>query len=274
MQASPSPISITPAFSPGPQITHGASVGSFFRWTRDDLYEQCSDHMTEKMPSSTRFGSRPRAFRMRAYSSSLSPCSAMICGVIVGASATSMRLPNGGNPTSLDIVPREFLAGEDEGQRPTVAEVRETGAFGRPGFVSDAPEIVADAVHPGLGAEPQPAATFDHIDRTPPGAVVDEPSREAGEARVRLGQRHGRTLAGIAVRAPAGAGDGGRLAFELEGEGVEVRVQGAKEIVAPRLQRGLPPIGDERQRGSRANLEASARTGVAADIALGIGERR
>jgi len=29
--ASPSPMSITPAFSPGPQITHGASVGSFFK---------------------------------------------------------------------------------------------------------------------------------------------------------------------------------------------------------------------------------------------------
>ena len=43
-------MSITPAFSPGPQITQGASVGSFLRWTRLDLYEQCSDHMTEKMP--------------------------------------------------------------------------------------------------------------------------------------------------------------------------------------------------------------------------------
>ena len=28
-------MSITPAFSPGPQITHGASVGSFFRWKRE-----------------------------------------------------------------------------------------------------------------------------------------------------------------------------------------------------------------------------------------------
>ena len=35
--ASPSPMSITPAFSPGPQITHGASVGNFFRWTRELL---------------------------------------------------------------------------------------------------------------------------------------------------------------------------------------------------------------------------------------------
>ena len=28
-------MSITPAFSPGPQITQGALVGSFFRWMRE-----------------------------------------------------------------------------------------------------------------------------------------------------------------------------------------------------------------------------------------------
>ena len=54
-----SPMSITPAFSPGPQITQGAVVGSFFRWMREDLYEQCSDHITEKIPSSVMLGSRP-----------------------------------------------------------------------------------------------------------------------------------------------------------------------------------------------------------------------
>jgi hypothetical protein len=37
MAAWPSPISITPAFSPGPQITQGASVGSCFSQRRDDL---------------------------------------------------------------------------------------------------------------------------------------------------------------------------------------------------------------------------------------------
>ena len=35
--AIPSPASITPAFSPGPTSTWGASVGSRLRWTRDDL---------------------------------------------------------------------------------------------------------------------------------------------------------------------------------------------------------------------------------------------
>ena len=35
--ASPSPMSMTPAFSPGPWITHGALVGSFLKCRREDL---------------------------------------------------------------------------------------------------------------------------------------------------------------------------------------------------------------------------------------------
>ena len=50
---------MTPAFSPGPWITHGPLVGSVRRWTLEDLYEQCSFHMAEKMPSSVSVGSRP-----------------------------------------------------------------------------------------------------------------------------------------------------------------------------------------------------------------------
>src|SRR5262245_49061222 len=38
--------------------------------------------MTEKMPSSVRFGSRPMMPRMRWYSSAVRPCSAMRLGVI------------------------------------------------------------------------------------------------------------------------------------------------------------------------------------------------
>ena len=49
-------MSITPAFSPGPWITHGALVGSPRRCTFDDLYEQCSFHIAEKMPSSVKLG--------------------------------------------------------------------------------------------------------------------------------------------------------------------------------------------------------------------------
>jgi len=36
----------------GPWITHGALVGSVRKWIFEDLYEQCSFHMAEKMPSS------------------------------------------------------------------------------------------------------------------------------------------------------------------------------------------------------------------------------
>ena len=37
MAAWPSPMSMTPAFSPGPWITQGALVGSFFSQTFEDL---------------------------------------------------------------------------------------------------------------------------------------------------------------------------------------------------------------------------------------------
>src|SRR3954447_734113 len=76
MTASPSPISTTPAFSPGPQITRGPEIGSCRSHIFDDLYEQCSLHITEKMPNSVRFGVRPRIAQARANSSALSPCSA------------------------------------------------------------------------------------------------------------------------------------------------------------------------------------------------------
>src|ERR1700744_2067276 len=81
----PPPISITPAFSPGPWITQGALVGSPRRWMREDLYEQCSFHIAEKMPSSVKLGSRPISLRMRSYSSGFSPWAATISGVILGS---------------------------------------------------------------------------------------------------------------------------------------------------------------------------------------------
>src|SRR6202453_3960438 len=83
--ASPSPMSITPAFSPGPWITHGALVGSPRKWMREDLYEQCSFHIAEKMPSSVKLGTRPISLTMRAYSSGLRPCWAISSGVIGGS---------------------------------------------------------------------------------------------------------------------------------------------------------------------------------------------
>src|SRR5262249_22374566 len=79
-------MSITPAFSPGPWITQGALVGSVRRWTFEDLYEQCSFHIAEKMPSSVSEGSRPMSLRMRRYSSGLRPCAATSAGgILLGA---------------------------------------------------------------------------------------------------------------------------------------------------------------------------------------------
>jgi hypothetical protein len=76
MQASPSSMSMTPAFSPGPQMTRGPLVGNLPRWIFDDLYEQCSDHITENTPNSSWLGSRPRRSRTTWYSAGLRPYSA------------------------------------------------------------------------------------------------------------------------------------------------------------------------------------------------------
>src|SRR5882672_3082302 len=83
-QASPSPMSITPAFSPGPWITQGALVGSVRKWILEDLYEQCSFHIAEKMPSSVKLGVREISARMRSYSSGLRPWASTSAGVTVG----------------------------------------------------------------------------------------------------------------------------------------------------------------------------------------------
>src|SRR6185503_2053972 len=81
----PSPMSTAPAFSPGPCTTRGPVVGSFLRWTRELLYEQCSDHITENMPNSVIFGSRPSISTIFLYSSSVRLCCAMRSFVITGA---------------------------------------------------------------------------------------------------------------------------------------------------------------------------------------------
>src|ERR1700754_2551060 len=65
-------------------MTHGALVGRPRKWMRDDLYEQCSFHIAEKMPSSVKLGTRPISFKMRSYSSGLRPCEATSSGVIWG----------------------------------------------------------------------------------------------------------------------------------------------------------------------------------------------
>src|SRR5581483_8218770 len=82
--AQPSPMSIMPAFSPGPCTTRRLRVGKRFKCTRDDLYEQCSLHITLKMPSSVIEGSRPSRRLTFSYSSGVRPCSRMTSGVMAG----------------------------------------------------------------------------------------------------------------------------------------------------------------------------------------------
>src|SRR2546429_77046 len=81
-----------PAFSPGPCTTNLLRVGKRFKCTREDLYEQCSLHITLKMPSSVSDGSRPpKRCLTFSYSSGVSPCSRMTSGVIAGGAATGIR---------------------------------------------------------------------------------------------------------------------------------------------------------------------------------------
>src|SRR6185437_8369443 len=103
--ACPSPMSMTPAFSPGPWITHGAFVGNPRRWMRDDLYEQCSFHIAEKIPSSVKVGVRPSNLRMRSYSSGLRPCDATSSGVI-GGSLRRVMLTGGPALEACSLSPR------------------------------------------------------------------------------------------------------------------------------------------------------------------------
>src|SRR3989339_2100743 len=82
MPSAPGPMSVMPAFSPGPQTTSLLRVGNIFRWMRELLYEQCSLHITLKMPNSVMFGSRPRMDTIRSYSSGVNWCAWTISGVI------------------------------------------------------------------------------------------------------------------------------------------------------------------------------------------------
>src|SRR4029077_9405435 len=111
--ARPSPRSTTPAFSPGPWSTRGPWVGRVRRWILLLLYEQCSDHITEKSPSSVRLGSRPRAFTMRSYSSAVRLCSARTADEI----AISFLILPGDRAGSMWIWPRLFRYHHRKGAR-------------------------------------------------------------------------------------------------------------------------------------------------------------
>src|SRR5882762_7509816 len=65
-------------------MTQGALVGSVRKWILEDLYEQCSFHIAEKMPISVKLGVREISARMRSYSSGLRPWASASAGVTVG----------------------------------------------------------------------------------------------------------------------------------------------------------------------------------------------
>src|SRR5215469_30970 len=79
-------MSTTPAFS-SPALTRifALVVGNFFSSFLEFLYEQCSLHITEKMPSSVKFGTRPRIFLICWNSSGVRPCCLTNSGVTTGS---------------------------------------------------------------------------------------------------------------------------------------------------------------------------------------------
>src|SRR5215471_17240100 len=93
-QAQPSPMSMIPAFSPGPCTTRELRVGRRFKCTREDLYEQCSLHITLKMPSSVIVGSRPpRSCLIFSYSPEVSPCCRIVSGEKAEVKEVGMEEP-------------------------------------------------------------------------------------------------------------------------------------------------------------------------------------
>src|SRR5579864_4873042 len=84
-------MSMMPAFSPGPCSTRLLRVGNRFKCTREDLYEQCSLHITLKMPSSVSVGSRPpSSCLIFSYSSGVRPCCRIVSGEKAGVKEVSM----------------------------------------------------------------------------------------------------------------------------------------------------------------------------------------
>ena len=82
--AKPSPMSTTPAFSPGPCTTRGASVGNL-REVRSSRTCRSSARSTSPRRCRARPGSArgPGSRGCRSYSSGLRPCSATSSGVII-----------------------------------------------------------------------------------------------------------------------------------------------------------------------------------------------
>ena len=78
-----SPRSTSPAFSsPALASIRGPSLGKVFNQVIEFLYEQCSLHITEKMDSSVKLGTRPNISFMRSNSSGSKPKSLAVSTVV------------------------------------------------------------------------------------------------------------------------------------------------------------------------------------------------
>src|SRR6185437_2704436 len=110
-------------------MTQGALVGRPFKWMREDLYEQCSFHIAEKIPSSVKVGTRPISFRIRSYSSGLSPWASTSSGVICGSFVRmSVKVPR----EQRLVCPQMGKQGEPQRQRgPNSSVIRKIGAAGK-----------------------------------------------------------------------------------------------------------------------------------------------
>src|SRR5438105_2776985 len=89
-------------------MTRGPLVGRRARWTRDDLYEQCSLHITLKTPSSVYEGGRPSVSTRRRYSSSVKWCARTTSPVTAtspgnGSTASSAELAAGVEETGFGM---------------------------------------------------------------------------------------------------------------------------------------------------------------------------
>src|SRR4029077_12271992 len=118
-------MSTTPAFS-SPALTRmfAPVVGNFFSSFLEFLYEQCSLHITEKMPSSVKFGSRPRHFLICSNFSGARPCcltssssvTGSACGVVLVIGVPFYRIldahSNRSNRKSVES--QHYWAGEDK----------------------------------------------------------------------------------------------------------------------------------------------------------------
>src|SRR5215468_10252691 len=128
--AYPWPMSTTPALCPMPAsralppFTGGALSANWRRYRRDDLYEQCSLHITEYSASSGSVGRRPSRSRIRWYSSVVRPSSrygwarsgvAAATATVSGPTTLTISLPPSWAPRL--VVPEARKIAEREAHR-------------------------------------------------------------------------------------------------------------------------------------------------------------